>query len=279
MLKKLTIEEAIRFEGIPLDIFSSVINGECICFGDAIDERTLSIAVLSGSAISKSDAILRYISVADSERFNGYADALLKYVIDELLKRSIKGIYIKLNEDAIEVSGHHEFLVKERFIPVCTSGRSLSYSLREVQKSEGYKELEKYIDQLPKTEKVDDWNDADLHRFLIRNRDDGLFLVKDKHSTEYSRVYKKDRQIQAAVFVSELKQLFVVSQIYWEKEVFTKAVLPALIGGCVKEIIGAFPDGSIELFIYDDIVYNGVTSLFGNPNGETRIYEYYRPLV
>lgn len=278
MLKKLTMEEAVNFSGLPIPIFELIIENACLCYGDVVGNKTNSIVAFSGSAVSKFDAILRYIGVDEAVRFKGNANMLLKFASEKLLLEGIRGMYIKLNEDAIELAGHHEFLCAEHFIPVCTTGRCLTYNLKTMKEADGYKELDKYLEKLPKTEKLADWNDPLLHRFLVRNRDNGLFVAKDSHSPEYSRVYKHDREIQAAIFISKVREDYVMSQLFWEKGVFSKTVLPSLIGGCVKELEQLNDDAKLELYVYEDIIYNGVINVFGCPITETKIFEYYRPL-
>jgi len=277
MIKKLTIGEAARFEDVPIDIYKLIINGDCMCFGDVNGSNTVSLAVFTASAINRTDVIMRYIGVDSKLRFRGNAGNLINYCKQEFIRGGAKGIYIKLNESMYELSGHNEFLISEHFIPVSTEGFSLYYTVGEMKNAPVIKQVLDNISAFPKTETIKDWGTDGLRPFLIRNRDKGLFLSRDSHDPRYSRIYRHDDLIKAAMFVASDGEDFIVNKIYLEELSYVKVIVPSLLAGFMKTIEDENPDKKVVINAYHEAFHRGIIALFGEPSKETKIYEYYLP--
>ena len=273
MIKMITTNQALSFMEIPIDIYKLILKNDCICYGDVIDNKVISIAVFTASALQKSDIILRYIGVDKSMRFPGHADNLLNYCKEELVRNKIRGIYIKLNEDRYEICGHNEFLVSHRFIPVCTSGHSLEYTVNMLKEAPAVIKVLDNISHFPQTETIGDWGTAGLRQFLNRNKDSGLFLSKDSHDPRYSRIYRHEELIKAAMFVGEYDKEYIVSKIYIEDDVHAEVIIPSLIVGLISNMGNT--DRKIKIQVFKPNVYNGVHALLGTPIIERNIFEYY----
>ncbi len=278
MIKMINAGQAMNYEDVPLDIFKLIINNECICYGDVMGNKVNSIAVFTGSAVQPSDIILRFIGVKDELRFQGYANSLLNYCKDVFTKNNIRGIYIKLNENNYEISGHNEFLIANRFIPVCTSGHSLEYTVGMLKNSETIKKVLDNIESFPKTERIGDWAARGLRQFLIRNKENGLFLSKDSHNPKFSRIYRQDEFIKAAMFVGEYEKGYIVSKIYLEDDVKPSLIIPSLIAGLIDGLSDMNDNSIVKIHVYRPNVYNGLLTLLGEPVRETNMCEYYLPL-
>lgn len=278
MIKMLTLGQAMNYDDVPLDIFKLIINKECICYGDVMGDKVNSIAVFTASAVQNSDIILRFIGVRSELRFQGYADSLLNYCKDVFVENHIRGIYIKLNEDKNEISGHNEFLISNRFVPVCTSGHNLEYTVGNIRNSETIKKVFDNIQSFPKTECIGDWGARGLRQFLIRNKENGLFLSKDSHNPKFSRIYRQDDLIKAAMFVGEYDNEYIVSKIYLEDDVQPAVIISSLIAGFIESMNDINNNSTVKIHVYKPNVYNGLLALLGKPMRETNIYEYYLPL-
>lgn len=243
-------------------------------------EEVLGIAVFQRDLDHNGQIALKYVTVAEDHRREGIATKLLNYSEQFFEENGVNVITCKTIGDTEYIGSAMPFLQHNSYKQLTVGGHLMNYDLRSLLNSNFYSQIEKMKVLYNRVAFLNQVDKKQRKAFEQKLAEKGNQINLQGLDHFFARYYLENGEITGFMNLKEVSEnVLMLSDIYNESKADSKFVIPAMLASILR-ISSAVMPPETELFfqIFEDNVYNGIKTIFGEPKADEFIGEYIKRL-
>ncbi|MCR5482506.1 MAG: GNAT family N-acetyltransferase [Clostridia bacterium] len=250
----------------------------CI-FAAEEDSRILALAMYSVSKDHKNEMIFDYLFVAEERRGQGIGTDIIAHAENEFRSRGIRSIICRCIGDAVTVRDYMKFLANKKFIPLTLNAHFMMYYVQDFPDTKFGSFATNQRELAASICKKENVSHVDFVYFLKNMTGRGNAIGFDSVDSEYGNFYVSDDRIAGFMDTEKASEkTFLMNGIYADTSPRGYEIYKSLITAFPLMFDNEEVDSTIFMQIYDDREYKIFLTLFGKPEIDFMLQEYFKRL-
>lgn len=279
-LVKLSIEEERSI--LPLQIAGRAGLESGWTFGAFNDDgEVVGVAFYSPEKAFKNSVAFDYLYVKPEARNRGIAYRLVDYAEKTFKESGVCMIYAKIIADAPEIYSYFEFVRELGFLSLTIDYRFLFYYYQDLAETEFVEHLEKYYKLTDCAVNYSELSESQVRQYLDAVRSQNPYYSCNGEDNLFSRYYVVNGNVLGHIKFDEVApKTMVLTDLQVLNVPEARLALPAMLGSLFDAFDSMMTDDTCFIMqIKGDSNYNGIKSLFGEAEIDSRVCEFIKTLA
>lgn len=267
---------------LPAHMVELAKEGRLLTYGATEGKKIAGAAFFSDIETEPGKVELQYIYTDGPFRRKGVATNLLKNAATLFKSRGARSINGYTYGSPSEVMPTYRFLLKNRFVPVISTARLLTYYVSDLADTKFVDTLMRSEGALKPVEHIEDFKDPRLRVALSRIRQFIGYLPGEKdYDSRFFGVLLQGGDVKGTVLVNELDKslAFTKGPLFMDNMAIDREDYPSLLADAIGNVKRHMAeDVKLSLMVEDDEKYNVLLSVLGPGESDCLIQKYIRVL-